>query len=87
MYPGPPPQNFTTYAPTTQTMESAQLNTFQLNHQTVDAGSEFAVALVPTDGQAPSAPMNTTPPQVMTPTLNGTNSNYANRGTASGVFV
>lgn len=84
MYPGPPPQNFTTYAPTTQTMESAQLNTFQLNHQTVDAGSEFAVALVPTNGEG--QPMNTSPP-VMTPPINGTNSNYANRGTASGVFV
>ena len=86
MYPGPPPQNFTTYAPTTQTMESAQLNTFQLNHQTVDAGSEFAVALVPTNGDGQPS-MNTTPPQVMTPPINGTNSNYANRGTASGVFV
>ena len=83
MYPGPPPQNFTTYAPTTQTMESAQLNTFQLNLQTVDAGSEFAVALVPTNGEG--QPMNSSPP-VMTP-INGTNSNYANRGTASGVFV
>ena len=84
MYPGPPPQNFTTYAPTTQTMESAQLNTFQLNHQTVDAGSEFAVALVPTnsDGQ----PINSSQP-VMTPQINGTNNNYANRVTASGVFV
>ena len=86
MYPGPPPQNFTTYAPTTQTMESAQLNTFQLNHQTVDAGSEFAVALVPTNGESNGQPMTSSPP-VMTPPLTGTNSNYANRGTAGGVFV